>query len=77
MNSDTGDTLAAMYVAAPGAAAFLPLVFGLVVVGILIAGFAFGRRVRAREPRPPRPEEQPKRPPERSARRVSESPDEQ
>ncbi|MFF5566495.1 DUF6479 family protein [Streptomyces sp. NPDC012623] len=53
------DTLASMYAASSGAAAFLPLVFGVVVVAVLIGAFVFGRRVRAREPSPPTPEEQP------------------
>ncbi|MFJ8000843.1 DUF6479 family protein [Streptomyces sp. NPDC096310] len=60
MNSDT---LSMTYAASSGAAAFLPLVFGVVVVGVLIGAFVLGRRVRARQPRPPRPDEQPTRPP--------------
>ncbi|RDG37772.1 hypothetical protein DVH02_12730 [Streptomyces corynorhini] len=65
-----------MYAASPGAAALLPLVFGLIVVGVLIAGFVFGRRILAREPRRPLPEEQPKRPPDRPTREDSEPPEE-
>ncbi|MFF7233542.1 DUF6479 family protein [Streptomyces sioyaensis] len=39
----------------------LPLV-GVLVVAVLIAALAWGRRLRAREPGPPRPEEQPRLP---------------
>lgn len=42
----------------PGFALLMPIA-GLVVVAVLIAAFAWGRRIRARESRPPRPEEQP------------------
>ncbi|WP_030749357.1 DUF6479 family protein [Streptomyces griseus] len=35
---------------------------GLVLVAVLIGAFWFGYRVRTREPRPPRPDEQPHRP---------------
>ncbi|MEV4944179.1 DUF6479 family protein [Streptomyces sp. NPDC053755] len=38
------------------------LLGGLVVVAVLIGAFAWGRRIRDREPRPPTPEEQPHRP---------------
>lgn len=40
---------------------FMPI-GGLVVVGLLLAAFAWGRRVRANESPPPKPEEQPKLP---------------
>ncbi|MEV7425885.1 MULTISPECIES: DUF6479 family protein [unclassified Streptomyces] len=70
------DTLAETYAASPGAAALLPLVFGLVVVGVLIAGFVYGRRILAREPRRPLPEEQPNRPQDGPAREGSEPPQE-
>ncbi|MFD9425366.1 MULTISPECIES: DUF6479 family protein [unclassified Streptomyces] len=76
MSSDTSDILAAAYAASPGITGLFPLVFGLIVVGVLIAGFVFGRRVRAREPRPPLPEEQPKRPPKGSDRESHEPPEE-
>ncbi|MFI5659999.1 DUF6479 family protein [Streptomyces sp. NPDC051684] len=42
--------------------ALLMWIIGLVVAGVLIAAFIWGRRIRAREPGPPRPEEQPKLP---------------
>ncbi len=35
---------------------------GVVVVAVLLGAFFWGQRVRGRESRPPRPEEQPKRP---------------
>ncbi|MGW0119075.1 DUF6479 family protein [Streptomyces sp. NPDC003327] len=35
---------------------------GLILVAVLITAFWFGFRVRTREPRPPKPEEQPHRP---------------
>lgn len=65
MNSDT---FASTYAASSGAAAFL-LIFGIVVVAVLISAFIFGPRLRARELPPPRPEEQPTRPPAEVRRR--------
>ncbi|MFG2661258.1 DUF6479 family protein [Streptomyces sp. NPDC048425] len=47
--------------ASPGPALLAPFA-GLVVVGVLIGAFIWGRRIRAREARPPRPDEQPKLP---------------
>lgn len=48
--------------ARPGASAVLLTLVGVVVVAPLIGAFAWGRRVRSREPGPPRPEEQPRLP---------------
>lgn len=45
-----------------GARVFMPII-GVVVVAALIAAFAWGRRLRAHQPAPPRPEEQPHVPP--------------
>ncbi|MEE1751097.1 DUF6479 family protein [Streptomyces sp. SP18CS02] len=39
-----------------------PLVAGVVLVGFLIGAFVLGRRIRSREPEPPKAEEQPHRP---------------
>ncbi|MDN3296132.1 DUF6479 family protein [Streptomyces ficellus] len=41
-----------------------PLVAGIVVVGFLIGAFWVGLRIRNREPAPPKPDEQPHRPPD-------------
>ncbi|MFF5477494.1 DUF6479 family protein [Streptomyces sp. NPDC012935] len=48
--------------AARGALAVGLLVAGVVVVALLIGAFVLGARIRRREPRPPRPEEQPRLP---------------
>lgn len=48
--------------AASSGTALLMWIVGLVVVGVLLAAFLWGRRIRAREPAAPRPEEQPKLP---------------
>ncbi|MEU6673973.1 DUF6479 family protein [Streptomyces sp. NPDC046925] len=48
--------------AASSGTALLMWIVGLVVVGVLLAAFFWGRRVRSREPAPPRPDEQPKMP---------------
>ncbi|WP_338899931.1 DUF6479 family protein [Streptomyces sp. TG1A-60] len=55
-----------------------PFLAGLVVVAMLIGAFWLGARVRAREPRPPRPEEQPRMPEGGPVReeRVNREPDE-
>ncbi|MFI6105765.1 DUF6479 family protein [Streptomyces sp. NPDC051310] len=39
-----------------------PLVAGIILVGFLIGAFWIGRRIRTREPEPPKPSEQPHRP---------------
>ncbi|MFE9248904.1 DUF6479 family protein [Streptomyces sp. NPDC007088] len=44
-------------------ALIMPLV-GIVVVAVLLAAFVWGRRLRARQPAPPLPDEQPHMPPE-------------
>lgn len=51
-----------MELAASSTAHLLMWLAGLVVVGVLLAAFYWGRRAQARETRKPRPEEQPKRP---------------
>ncbi|WP_030778024.1 DUF6479 family protein [Streptomyces sp. NRRL S-920] len=43
-------------------AALLMWIAGVVVVAVLLGAFFWGQRVRAREPRPPRPDEQTKMP---------------
>ena len=58
--------------ASGGAVAFLPLVVGLLVVCFLIGAFVLGRRIRAREPAPPAPEEQPRLPQDGPVREISE-----
>ncbi|MGW5736668.1 MULTISPECIES: DUF6479 family protein [Streptomyces] len=59
-------------IAASSGTALLMWIVGLVVVGVLLAAFAWGRRMRAREPAPPRPEEQPKMPEGGPVREVQE-----
>jgi len=49
-------------IAAEGVLGIGLIVAGLVVVGLLIGAFVVGARIRRREPPPPRPEEQPRRP---------------
>ncbi|MFE2378796.1 DUF6479 family protein [Streptomyces sp. NPDC059398] len=44
--------------------ALFMLLAGIIVVGVLLAAFAWGRRIRARELPPPEPEEQPHLPEE-------------
>ncbi|MFG2650395.1 DUF6479 family protein [Streptomyces sp. NPDC048436] len=51
-----------MEIAVSSTAALLMWIAGLIVVGVLLGAFYWGRRVQARETRTPRPEEQPKRP---------------
>ncbi len=47
-------------------------VVGLVIVGVLIAAFVWGRRKKAREPGPPLPQEQPRLPADGPVRQVTE-----
>ncbi|WP_435211210.1 DUF6479 family protein [Streptomyces sp. bgisy034] len=49
-------------IAAKGGLGIGLLVAGLAVVGALIGAFVVGARIRRREPSPPRPKEQPRRP---------------
>ncbi|WP_406208205.1 MULTISPECIES: DUF6479 family protein [unclassified Streptomyces] len=58
--------------AARGALAGGLLVAGVVVVALLIGAFVLGARIRRREPRPPRPEEQPRLPAEGPVHEVRE-----
>lgn len=51
-----------MELAVPHTVALLMWVAGIVVAGVLLAAFFWGRRAQARETRTPAPEEQPKRP---------------
>ncbi|WP_229699882.1 DUF6479 family protein [Streptomyces kronopolitis] len=46
----------------PSASAALLTSVGVAVVALLIGAFAWGRRIRSREPGPPRPDEQPRLP---------------
>ncbi|MFG2832994.1 DUF6479 family protein [Streptomyces sp. NPDC048434] len=49
--------------AAPhGTSGVLLVIAGVALVAVLLAAFAWGRRLKAREPGPPRPEEQPRLP---------------
>jgi len=48
--------------AGDGVSGALLALVGILVVAVLIAAFAWGRRIRAREPAPPTPEEQPRLP---------------
>lgn len=45
-----------------GTSGVLLLIVGVVIVALLIAAFAWGRRIRAREPGPPHAQEQPRLP---------------
>ncbi|RXS65928.1 hypothetical protein EST92_29305 [Streptomyces sp. TM32] len=45
-----------------GVSGVLLVLVGILVVAVLIAAFAWGRRIKARAPAPPRPEEQPRLP---------------
>ncbi|MBD0422760.1 hypothetical protein H0H10_27015 [Streptomyces sp. TRM S81-3] len=59
--------------ASPGAAGVGLIVAGVVVVALLIGAFAYGVRVKKREPAPPLPDEQPRLPDEGPVREVRES----
>ncbi|NDZ80212.1 hypothetical protein G3I19_17125 [Streptomyces sp. SID10853] len=52
--------------------ALFMLLAGIVVVAVLLAAFAWGRRIRARELPPPRPNEQPHLPAEGAVHEVRE-----
>ncbi|MET9535134.1 DUF6479 family protein [Streptomyces sp. NPDC006649] len=54
-----------------GTAMFM-LLTGIIVVAVLIGAFAWGRRIRARELPPPRPDEQPHLPPEGAVHEIRE-----
>ncbi|MDR6975796.1 hypothetical protein J2X68_002484 [Streptomyces sp. 3330] len=59
------DTFASAYLAASGKSVLATVAFivvGIVLVGGLIWAFRLGAKVRAREPAPPKPHEQPRRP---------------
>ncbi|MEU5123757.1 DUF6479 family protein [Streptomyces asoensis] len=59
------DTFASVFVAASGRSALATVAFiavGLALVGGLIWAFRLGFKVRSREPAPPAPHEQPRRP---------------
>ncbi|WP_328537464.1 DUF6479 family protein [Streptomyces sp. NBC_00344] len=53
-----------MYELSMGLAGAAPFLAGLVIAGVLITAVWWGIRIRSREPAPPRPDEQPRRPPE-------------
>ncbi|MGW2262328.1 DUF6479 family protein [Streptomyces sp. NPDC001780] len=61
-----GSTVVPLAASGPGTGVTAFLV-GLIVVLFLLGGFWLGRRIRVREPAPPRPSEQP-RPPARPTR---------
>ncbi|MFE7646872.1 DUF6479 family protein [Streptomyces phaeoluteigriseus] len=59
------DTFATTVLAASGRSALATVAFvvvGVALVGGLIWAFRLGAKIRSREPAPPRPEEQPRRP---------------
>ncbi|MFH8570078.1 DUF6479 family protein [Streptomyces sp. NPDC017993] len=58
--------------ATQGMSAMSFVVVGLVIVGVLIAAFIWGRRKKAREPGPPLPQEQPRLPADGPVRQVME-----
>ncbi|MFG2290381.1 DUF6479 family protein [Streptomyces sp. NPDC048595] len=58
MQLDLSEQLAAPH----GTSGVLLVGGGVVLVAVLLAAFAWGRRLKAREPGPPRPEEQPRLP---------------
>ncbi|MGW3009243.1 DUF6479 family protein [Streptomyces sp. NPDC001219] len=55
-------TLPGQLAAADGTGDLLLVIAGLALVALLLAAFVWGRRHKAREPGPPRPEEQPRLP---------------
>ncbi|MGG7575817.1 DUF6479 family protein [Streptomyces sirii] len=58
MHLDLSEQPAAPY----GASEVLLVCGGVALVAVLLAAFAWGRRLKAREPGPPRPEDQPRLP---------------
>ncbi|MGY5124955.1 DUF6479 family protein [Streptomyces nigrescens] len=48
--------------AGSGTSGILLAIVGVLVVAVLLAAFVWGRRIKAREPGPPRPEDQPRLP---------------
>jgi hypothetical protein len=62
-NLDMDATALNEQLAAPhGTSGALLTLVGVLLVAVLLAAFAWGRRVKAREPAPPTPEEQPRLP---------------
>ncbi|MCI3278260.1 DUF6479 family protein [Streptomyces cylindrosporus] len=61
------------HIAASSASAMGLIAAGVVIVALLLGAFVLGARIRRREPRPPRPEEQPRVPDEGPVREVLES----
>ena len=57
----------------PGLSAILVPIVGLVVVGVLIAAFMYGLRLRDRESVPPRPDQHPKLPEDGPVREILEN----
>ncbi|KIF71506.1 hypothetical protein HY68_27765 [Streptomyces sp. AcH 505] len=57
----------------PGVTAILVPIVGLIVVGVLIGAFLWGRRIRDHESVPPRPDEQTKLPDEGPVREILEN----
>ncbi|GAA2302180.1 DUF6479 family protein [Streptomyces caniferus] len=57
-----GTAPTAQLAAAQGTSGVLFSLVGVVIVAVLLAAFVWGRRVKAREPGPPGPEEQPRLP---------------
>lgn len=57
-----GVTMNEQVAAGSGTSGILLAIVGVLVVAVLLAAFVWGRRIKAREPGPPRPDQQPRLP---------------
>ncbi|MFC9883783.1 DUF6479 family protein [Streptomyces libani] len=57
-----GVTMIEQLAAGSGTSGILLAIVGVLVVAVLLAAFVWGRRIKAREPGPPLPEQQPRLP---------------